>query len=394
MSKTGRAIGIALAILTLALASSGCRPPDPAGAALALKDARAQEKAGKLEAALAGYSRAAQLDSNGSTAPEAYVKTGELALKLNKPDQAVNAYTTLQRSSLKGDIKTDEGVVHLPDDVDKLHDQAMAAADKAKSRNLSYRVMDFLVRLTGKNPAYSYWIAIFLFTGILKLILTPLTASQLRSSRKMMLIQPKLKEIQDRYRDRPDELNRRMMALYKEEGVNPLGCGSGMVFQMVIIFALYRLILDYQYQFTHGYFLWIGSPLSAAYPHIFAPSLAKPDMPLLLVYGISMFVQSKMTMVPTMDSNQAQQQKMMAYMMPLMLLVVLRFYPSAFTLYWLLYNIMNTFQQLRINKQLDAEMGARPLTAGDAPAANGDSAPKPLSNGASKKGPKSSGKKK
>ncbi len=371
VDRAGRAIGFALAFIVLVFAVSGCAPPKPKEAADALATAQRLEKEGRLSEAEKRYAEAAQLDRGGPTSPLALAKWGELALKTDHPDQAVQAYTQLRTHKTPTQVKTGAGILRIPDDVEPLYDEAMRRQDKMKSTRLTYRVMDTLVAATGRNPVFSYWIAIFIFTTVLKAVLTPLTIGQLRSSRKMMLIQPRLKEIQDRYRDKPEELNRRMMALYKEEGVNPLGCGSGMVVQMVILFALYRVILDYQYQFHQGHFLWIGSSLSTAFPHWFpglektlggpflGTSLAKPDIPLLLIYAVSMFVQSRLTMVPTIDPQQAQQQKMMATMMPIMLLVVLRTFPSAFALYWLLFNVLSTVQQLHINKQLDAEMGAR-----------------------------------
>jgi YidC/Oxa1 family membrane protein insertase len=359
-ARTGRAFGFALAFLVMSLALSGCySPPKPKEAAEALKTAQKLEKSGNLQGAMEQYSHAAHFDSNGPTAPEAYVKWGKLALKLHHPDQAVQAFSALRTRKENVTVETMDGPVHLPDDAEDLYVNAMKAEDVVKSTRLTYRFMDALVALTGHHPDFSYFFAIVIFTVVIKVVLTPLTIKQLRSSRMMMLIQPKMKEIQDKYRDRPEELNRRMLALYKEEGVNPFGCGSTMVLQMIIIFSLYRVILDYQYQFTKGHFLWVGSSLSHLYPHIFGANLARPDWPLLVIYSISMMVQQKLTMVPSVDSSQAQQQQMMTFMMPLMMLFVLRLYPSAFALYWLLYNVMSTVQQLHINKQLDEEMAQR-----------------------------------
>jgi YidC/Oxa1 family membrane protein insertase len=406
--RAGRAFGFVLAFFVLVLGGSGCAPPNPQEAAKSLAAAQTLEKGGRLEEAAKEYAHAAQLDRGGANTPLALAKAGELAMKTHHPDQAVAAYTTLSSHREPTQVKTSTGILRIPEDVEPLLDEAMRQQDIINSTRLTYKVMDVLVSLTGKNPAYSYWIAIFIFTIVLKAVLTPLTAGQMRSSRKMMLIQPRLKEIQDRYRDQPEELNRRMLALYKEEGVNPLGCGSGMIVQMVIMFALYRVILDYRYQFHQGHFLWIGSGLAQNLPKMYpglaaqfgmtdllGTSLAKPDVPLLIIYAISMFVQSRLTMVPTLDPQQAQQQKMMSTMMPLMLLVVLRSFPSAFALYWLLFNVLSTIQQLHINKQLDVEIGPRRQGgtegSGEGGSGGGNVPKKPIAP--PKKGPSASGKK-
>lgn len=420
---TGRAVGLALVCFVLALFAGCSRPePKPQEAALALKAAQQLEEQKRYEQAMREYARAAQLDAEGPTAPEALVNWGEMALAANQPAQAVQAYTALNQyrppdasqgpppsflDSLTGGaqrppvtVETSEGAIRIPQDSQALLDKALAAQDRLNSNLLTYKVMDFLVRLTGKHPAYSYWIAILIFTIVLKVAMTPLTVGQLRSSRKMMRIQPKMKEIQDRYRDQPEEMNRRMLALYKEEGVNPLGCGSGMILQMVIMFMLYRVILDYQYQFHNAQFLWIGSGLSYQMPTFLATDLAKPDRPLLVIYAISMYVQSKLTMVPTMDPQQLQQQKMMAIMMPIMLFLFLQSFPSAFALYWLLFNVVSTIQMLHIYKKLDDEMGPPPASsAGDPdkdvpPGGSDGGIKKPSTAPPLKKGPGGAAKKK
>ncbi|MBW3625073.1 MAG: membrane protein insertase YidC [Armatimonadetes bacterium] len=378
-----RAVGLALAVLVMALLASGCapQPPKPEEAAKALKAAQQFESQKRYEDAMRSYAQAAQLDPKGTTAPEALVKWGQMALQLEQPQQAIQAYTQLNAYRPPGasqppprnfldqffgsperppaTVETSLGSIRIPDESKALLERAHIAQDRINSGLWTYKIMDFLVRLTGKQPAYSYWVAILIFTLVLKVALTPLTVSQLRSSRKMMLIQPKMKEIQDRYRDQPDEMNRRVMALYKEEGVNPLGCGGGMILQMAIMFMLYRVILDYQYQFHNAQFLWIGSAFATQIPHLLATNLAQPDKPLLVIYAISMYVQSKLTMMPTMDPQQQQQQKMMALMMPFMLFIFLQAFPSAFALYWLLFNVVSTVQTLHINRQLDTEMGVR-----------------------------------
>jgi YidC/Oxa1 family membrane protein insertase len=225
--------------------------------------------------------------------------------------------------------------------------------------------MDFLVSVTGRNPAFSYWLAILIFTIVVRLLLWPLSKAQYESSQKMMALQPRMKELQQKYKDKPEELNRRVLQLYKEAGVNPFGCGFNMFVQMGILIILYGIIRDYQFQFQNGHFLWIGSSLSRQYPQFLAPNLAMPDKPLLLLYAVSMFLSQKLTMIPNPDPAQQQSQQMIAIMMPLMFLFILQTFPSAFTLYWLLFNIFTTVQQLLIMKKFRS--GQALVTVSSAP---------------------------
>jgi YidC/Oxa1 family membrane protein insertase len=399
VGRTGRAIALALVFFVLAVFAGGCakQEPKPREAAQALKTAQQLESQRRDEDALKSYTQALHDDPHGPTAPRAALGIADLAIKLGKPDQASTAYTALRAYPKPAVVQTERGTVRIPQDLDRLIAEAGKEIHHIKTTQpitagnwfslIPYRFMDILVGLTGRNPAFSYWIAIFIFTIFLKLALNPLTVTQLRSSRKMMLIQPRLKKIQDEFRDRPEELNRRMMALYKDEGVNPIGCGGGMILQMAIMLALYHVIRDYQFQFYNAKFLWIGSGLARQFPQVVGNSLAMPDKPLLVLYAISMFVQQRLTMVPTLDPQQAQQQKMMGYMMPVMLFMFLQTFPSAFALYWLLFNILSTVQMIHINQKLDEEMGPR---GGGGAAAD----PGPSPNGPSGNGPVIEGTKK
>jgi membrane protein insertase Oxa1/YidC/SpoIIIJ len=148
-----------------------------------------------------------------------------------------------------------------------------------------------------------------------------------------------------------------------------------MVAQTALLWPMYYMIRTYEYQFRHGYFLWIGGALSHRYPEILATSLAVPDVPLLLLYLVSMFLTTRLQ-PPAADPQQAQQQKMMAYFMPVIIGVMTWRYawPSAFTLYWLVQNVVSTWQQWHILKAVGAPVQPKPSQA-SAPPADGDRPP-------------------
>jgi YidC/Oxa1 family membrane protein insertase len=220
--------------------------------------------------------------------------------------------------------------------------------DTEASKTLLYKVLDAFVR-SGKSlylGAYSYAFALLLITLIVKVITWPLSSMQYKGMRDMQRVQPLLKEVQEKYKDKPKELNAKVMETYKKEGVNPLmGC-LPMLIQFPVLIFVYRAIISYEFQFQNGVFLWIGSGLSHKFSFIGA-NLAQPDIPLVVLYTISMFITQRLTVV---DPTQAQQQKMMTIMMPLMFAFFFWRFASAFLLYWLMLNIVMTAHQYYVMK--------------------------------------------
>ena len=209
-----------------------------------------------------------------------------------------------------------------------------------------YRVLDFFVSLTGRQT-WSYWVAILLLSVLVKLALTPLSNKQYRSMKEMQKLQPYIQELQAKHKNDKELLGKKTMELYKDHGINPMAGCTPLLFQLPIMYTLYYTIRLYQYQFSHGTFLWIGSPLSHLFPQYLGINLGQPDIPILLLYAGSMYVTQKMTVTPTMDPQQAETQKMMALMTPFMTTYFFLSYhlPSAFVLYYLIFNVLSTAQQ-------------------------------------------------
>lgn len=209
-----------------------------------------------------------------------------------------------------------------------------------------YRVMDFLVALTGRQ-SWSYFAAILLVSVLVKLALTPLSNKQYASMKAMQKLQPYMTELQAKHKNDKELLGRKMMELYKDHGINPAAGCITMLPTLPIMYTLYFMIRLYQYQFSHGTFLWIGSGLSHLFPSILGINLGQPDWPLLLLYAGSMYVTQKMTITPSMDPQQAETQRMMTIMTPFMTTYFFYTYhlPSAFVLYYLIFNILSTAQQ-------------------------------------------------
>ncbi len=209
-----------------------------------------------------------------------------------------------------------------------------------------YRVLDFFVALTGRQ-SWSYPLAILVISLLVKLALTPLSNKQYRSMKEMQKLQPYIQELQAKHKNDKELMGRKTMELYKEHGINPMAGCTPLLFQLPIMYTLYYTIRLYQYQFSHGTFLWIGSPLSHVFPQYLGINLGQPDIPILLLYAASMYFTQKMTVTPTMDPQQAETQKMMAIMTPFMTTYFFLTYhlPSAFVLYYLIFNVLSTAQQ-------------------------------------------------
>jgi YidC/Oxa1 family membrane protein insertase len=208
--------------------------------------------------------------------------------------------------------------------------------DRINQSKPLYRVLDVLSAMTGRNPRYSCAIAVIIFAFLTRILLWPLTTKQLKSQRAMQRLQPQIKELQKQYRDDQKTFQQEVMQLYKREGTNPFSGCLPMLVQLPILWFVYSGIRQYIWQFHQSSFLW-------------AKNLAAPDMPLFVMYVISMVVFQELSMraqPPPSDPQQEQTQKMMKWMMPLMFFFFFRGFPAGFILYWLATNVIYTAQQL------------------------------------------------
>ena len=253
---------------------------------------------------------------------------------------------------------TETEVREIQDKMEEIKDykaQVAVKLDKENSHKLQYKLMDLLVRMTGRNPSFSYWFAIILIAVVIKVALTPFTNAQMRSMKEMQALQPKIKALQEKYRDNQQKLGEETMKLYKEHHVNHMSGCLPLLIQMPILFYLYACIKSYEVQFANGSFLWIGSGLThkVAIPvfgnqsqnlWLCAGNLSEADLILLVVYIISTFFSMQLNQTPSMDPQQASQQKMMSYMFPIMFAFFFAGFPSAFLLYWFVFNVIQTIQ--------------------------------------------------
>ena len=200
----------------------------------------------------------------------------------------------------------------------------------------------------------SNWgVKIILLSIALKLVLMPLTTKSFRSMAKLKQVQPRMKELQEKYKNDPKALQTAMQKLYREEGVNPLGGCLPLLMQMPVFFALYRVLANSVQLRGAGFVLWIKD-LST--PEILIPFenpiLGLNGIGLLAVLmGVSMYLQQKMT---TVD----QSQKSMTYILPVFMTYLFMRFPAGLTLYWFMNNILTIGQQKMISRKLEEEKQA------------------------------------
>jgi YidC/Oxa1 family membrane protein insertase len=187
--------------------------------------------------------------------------------------------------------------------------------------------------------AHNYGFAIIILTFLLSLALFPFRLKQIVSMKKMQVVQPKVKAIQEKYRKykktdpKRTEMNQEVMALYKEHGVNPLGGCIPLLLQMPLLWAFYSLLQN-SIELRHAPFiLWI--------PDL---SVKDPTLILPIVMGITMFISQKMTpMAPGADPTQAK----MMMLMPIVFTFMFVGLSSGLNLYFLCSNIFQiAFQKI------------------------------------------------
>ena len=184
----------------------------------------------------------------------------------------------------------------------------------------------------------NWGVAIILLTVLIKLVFYKLSETSYRSMARLKKFQPKLKQLKENYGDDKALFQQKMMKLYKEEKINPLGGCLPILIQMPVFIALYWVLL-YSVEMRHAPFiLWIQD-LSATDPYYILP----------IVMGLTMFIQQKLNPSAMMDE---MQQKVMKFL-PIIFTVFFIFFPAGLVLYWVVNNILSVTQQWYITKKID-----------------------------------------
>lgn len=196
----------------------------------------------------------------------------------------------------------------------------------------------------------NYGLVIIVFSLIIKIVLYPLTKSSLYSMKKMQLLQPKILEIKEKFKDDPQKMNKETMKLYSTYGVNPAGGCLPLILQMPIFVALWGLFQVAIELRQQPFMLWIND---LSQPDIIAKLPVKIPIfgidtisGLALLMGITTFIQQKMTV-------KDPKQQSLVYIMPVMLTLMFMSFPSGLNLYYFMFNLFSIIQQFYVNKKHD-----------------------------------------
>jgi YidC/Oxa1 family membrane protein insertase len=216
-------------------------------------------------------------------------------------------------------------------------------------RNLE-RTVDFGILTVLAQPLFAglNWVhkiignwgwSIIVVTALIKLLFYPLSQASGRSMAKMRAVGPRMKQIQESFKDDREKLGRAMMDLYKKEKINPLAGCLPMVVQIPVFISFYRVLLESVEMRQAPFLLWIND-LSSRDPYFILP----------LLMGSAMFAQFKLNPAPP-DPMQA---KIMQFM-PLIMTGMMAWFPAGLVLYWLTNTVLSIAQQWRVNQVVEKE---------------------------------------
>lgn len=209
-----------------------------------------------------------------------------------------------------------------------------------------FYVLDFLFRIIGNMG----W-AILLFAALLRLAMYPIASKSFDSMSKMKKIQPKLKELQERYGEDKMKLQQETMLLYRKEKINPAAGCLPMLIQIPVFFSLYK-VLNISIEIRHAPFIGWIKDLSAPDPLTISRIIHLPVPTLLdvgvwpIIMGITMFVQQRLNPAPA-NKDQAR----MFLMLPIIFTFMLGHFASGLVIYWSLSNILSIIQQKAIMRK-------------------------------------------
>ncbi len=219
-------------------------------------------------------------------------------------------------------------------------------------------LLNVLVLLYEYLPGHDFGVAVIVLTILIKILFYPLGVKAIKSQKALSGLQPKIKEIQEKYKENKEQQTKEIMALYKREKINPFSGCLPLLIQLPVLIALYRV-------FWHGLqpeqmtllYSFVPSPgvIDATFFGII--NLANPNIVIAFLAGIFQFIQVKMVSPKSkkdkkQDSSFAgQMQKQMQYFMPAFMVLILFRLPSAIGLYWITTTLFTIVQQYVILKK-------------------------------------------
>jgi len=223
-----------------------------------------------------------------------------------------------------------------------------------------------LIALYNFIPGHDFGIAIIALTVIIRIILFPISVKAVNSQRGLQKLQPKLQEIQKKYKDDKEKQAKEILELYKTEKINPFSGLLLALIQLPILIALYRVFWGgINPKVITGLYSFVANPghLNLLFFHIV--DLSKPNLYFAIVAGLVQYFQTKM-LVPKSNSGKINKsneadfaqvmQKQMLYFFPIFTVIILINLSSALGLYWIVSGLFSIGQQYLIFKKDKPEL--------------------------------------
>jgi len=201
-------------------------------------------------------------------------------------------------------------------------------------------------------PGHDFGIAIIILTVLIKLALYPFGTQSVRSQKILSELQPKIKEIQKKYKENKEEQTKALMELYKKNKVNPFSGCLPLLIQLPILIALYRVFWNgFQPEQMSLLYNFVKNPGLINTSFLAIIDLAKPSIVLAILAGILQYFQVKMVSPKQPEGSKrkvgfsGKVQKQMEFLMPVFTVIILFRLPSAIGLYWVVVTIFTISQQ-------------------------------------------------
>lgn len=212
-------------------------------------------------------------------------------------------------------------------------------------------LFNLLIFLYNTVPGHDFGVAIILVTVIIKILLIPSSNSAIKSQKEMADLQPKIKEIQKKYKDDREKQGLAMMELYKENKINPFGGFLSLIIQIPILIALYSVFLDgFNPEKLIGLYHFVVNPGIVNPSFLGLIDLSKSSIILAILASLLQYFQTKM-MMPVIKNKEKKDDflsllnQQMVYMAPFMTLLIGLKFPAGLTLYWTTITLFAIIQQ-------------------------------------------------
>lgn len=234
-------------------------------------------------------------------------------------------------------------------------------------------ILNLLVFLYDIIPGSHLALAIILMTIIIKLILLPLSNKSIKSQKALQDLQPKIKEIQNKYKNDKQAMGQAMMKLYKDNKVNPFSSCLPLLIQLPFLWAIFKVFRDGIDQNLQLIYSFIAVPDKINFNSFGFIVLDKPNIVLAILAGLAQFWQSRMliTKQPPIHTQGAKDEGMMAnmnkqmlYIMPVLTVVFGMTLPGGLSLYWLTQTVFTIIQQKIMFKKQGQKNSPEKISAG------------------------------